>query len=169
MTSQVANQSKRNFLRGRRVTQANQFRLPWINDEQSFVDGCTQCGDCISACEQQIIKKGRDGYPVVDFQIDECTFCEKCVTACPEPLFKKDLSVPAWSTHLNLKDDCLAQQNIFCQSCKDVCEPRAISFSYKNGPIPTPEINQDDCTSCGACIGPCPSDSLELILLKEAM
>ncbi|WP_068545983.1 ferredoxin-type protein NapF [Thalassotalea crassostreae] len=163
----VIDKSKRNFLRGRKLPKKVEIRLPWIKSEQAFIDGCTQCGDCISDCAQNIIIKADDGFPKVDFSIDECTFCEKCIDSCEQDLFVEAKQHSAWPAHLNIKDDCLAKQQIYCQSCKDVCEPRAIAFKFIDNAIPKPVIDQDACTSCGACISVCPSNSTELVL-KEA-
>ena len=165
--SLAVNQSKRNFLRGRKPLPTPKFRLPWITSEQHFINDCTQCGDCISACPEQIIVKGDDGFPTIDFAKGECTFCEDCISSCKEPLFISERSAKAWPSHFNIKDNCLAKNDVFCQSCRDVCDSRAITFSYANGPIPTPVIEQSNCNSCGACISTCPTDSTELILIQE--
>ncbi|OUS25952.1 ferredoxin-type protein NapF [Thalassotalea sp. 42_200_T64] len=166
MTNSV-NRSKRNFLRGRKVRQVATFRLPWITSESQFLKDCSQCGDCLSVCEENIIVKGNDGYPQIDFSKGECTFCGKCVDSCSEPLFKTDRTDKAWPSHFNIKDNCLAKSDVYCQSCRDVCDARAITFSYSNGAIAQPQINQQACNSCGACIQTCPTDSTELLLIQE--
>ncbi|NMP15040.1 ferredoxin-type protein NapF [Thalassotalea sp. Y01] len=163
--SRVADVSRRNFLRGRQWIKQPKLRLPWVINEKVFLDGCTQCGDCLSACPENILVKSDDGFVSVDFNLGECTFCEKCVDVCEQPLFK-NTDEQAWSAHLNIKDNCLASNQIYCQSCKDVCDTRAIEFHYKSS-IPTPSINQSQCTSCGACVNACPSQSLELIAVSE--
>lgn len=159
------NASKRNFLRGKNTTKTKKLRLPWVISEQHFVDGCTQCGECINNCEENIIVKSDDGFPAIDFNKGECTFCEACTSVCKEDLFITNKTTKAWPTTFNIKDDCFAKNKIYCQSCKDVCDTRAISFHYLNGSIPEPKVDQDLCNSCGACIQTCPNDSTELLLL----
>ncbi|MDO3722250.1 ferredoxin-type protein NapF [Marinobacter sp. chi1] len=157
--------SRRNLLLGKPLQVAPPLRLPWLVSEAVFAEGCTQCGDCLSACPEDILVRGEDGSIRVDFSGGECTFCHRCVDACAEPLFRA-ADEPAWLAALHIKDNCLAKNSIYCQSCKDVCDAQAIEFRYDSA-IPTPRIRQSLCTQCGACVGTCPSQSLELIPLLE--
>ncbi|WP_371188691.1 ferredoxin-type protein NapF [Thalassotalea maritima] len=158
--------SRRNFFRGKKMLSTPNFRLPWVLNEAIFLQGCTQCGDCISSCPEKIISKDDDGFPKIDFFQGECTFCQRCVDVCQQPLFTAPSETTPWQGHLNIKDNCLASNNILCQSCQDSCEQQAISFVYRSA-IPTPEINQDNCNACGACISVCPSQSIELLKLES--
>ncbi|GAK87861.1 ferredoxin-type protein NapF [Vibrio ponticus] len=72
----------------RKAAQEDSVRLPWLTTPERFTDLCTQCGECLQACETNIIVKGDGGFPQVDFTIDECTFCYQCADTCPESLFK---------------------------------------------------------------------------------
>tara|TARA_R110001583_G_scaffold34122_1_gene114830 strand:+ start:1962 stop:2609 length:648 start_codon:yes stop_codon:yes gene_type:complete len=153
-------------------------RPPWALQEATFVDQCTRCHECIVACEENIIFIGDGGFPEIDFNRGECTFCEACVDTCkPSALFKQDRQVkqdqPVTETEqqafyfdIKIDDSCLAKQKIHCQSCKDVCDPRAITMPWPkkvtSGAIQAPEINIADCTSCGACISTCPSQSISI-------
>jgi ferredoxin-type protein NapF len=53
---------------------------------------------------------------------------------------------------------------VYCQSCRDECEPHAIKFTYitdgQPTSIPQPQLNTDDCTQCGACIPTCPQSAI---------
>lgn len=145
-------------------------RPPWALQEATFVDQCTRCHECISACEEDIILIGDGGFPEIDFNRGECTFCETCIKTCkPSALFKHNDShahqQPFYFT-IKIDDACLAKQKTHCQSCKDVCDPGAITMpwptSVGHGAIQTPKINMTDCTSCGACISTCPSQSISI-------
>ena len=57
---------------------------------------------------------------------------------------------------------CLAKQRIVCQSCADVCAPRAIRFRPRIGGVPVPDLIVGDCTLCGACISACPVSAIAL-------
>lgn len=145
-------------------------RPPWALSESLFTDKCTRCNECISACEEDIIIKADGGFPEIDFNRGECTFCEDCIEACePAALLKQvdeHANQQAFYFNINIDDSCLAKQKIHCQSCKDVCDTAAITMPWpKNvslGAIQTPEINIEDCTSCGACVSTCPSQSISI-------
>ena len=149
-------------------------RPPWALQEATFVDQCTRCHECISACEEDIILIGDGGFPEIDFNRGECTFCEACIKTCkPSALFKQterhvnpETCQQPFYFDIKIDDSCLAKQKIHCQSCKDVCDPGAITMPWPTlagyGAIQTPEINIADCTSCGACISTCPSQSISI-------
>jgi ferredoxin-type protein NapF len=168
--------SRRRFFRGR-VKSKHELRLPWVINEAVFTSGCTQCQDCISSCESNIIVKDEDGFPKIDFSLGECTFCNKCIDSCEQPLFSgtfleynateastKDKTVnnkaKAWPVTLEISDKCLAKNNIYCQSCRDECESKVIKFNYLDSSIPQPSLNDLDCNQCGACIKSCPQDAI---------
>jgi ferredoxin-type protein NapF len=162
----VADPSRRRFFRGR-VKNKKEMRLPWVINEAVFTSGCTQCQDCISHCDTNIIVKDEDGFPKVDFNLGECTFCNKCIDVCEQPLFSSRFTEEnsldnnkAWPVTLVISDKCLAKNNIYCQSCRDECETSVIKFSYLNSSIPQPSINEVDCNQCGACIKSCPQDAI---------
>jgi ferredoxin-type protein NapF len=154
--SQSIDQSRRNLFSRRKT---NVIRPPWIKTDQLFTDNCTRCDKCITACETSIIKQGDGGFPEIDFSLGECTFCQKCVDACPEPVFERAQSLP-WSITASIKERCLTYEGVWCQSCKDACDPRAISFIMAVGQVPKPVIDTDACNGCGACVSPCPADAI---------
>lgn len=167
MTKSLENPSRRRLFRGKLQQQAPSLRLPWIKNESIFTELCNQCGDCITVCESKIIKADESGFPSIDFSQDECTFCGKCQEVCHQPLFidKESITtnnIKPWQATLEISNKCLAQNNILCQSCQDVCDPRAITFSYKTSSIPEPSVNLTDCNQCGACISTCPQQAISL-------
>ena len=169
MTKQLENPSRRRLFRGKLTKQTPPLRLPWIKSERAFSELCNQCGDCVAACESNIIKTDDSGFPFIDFSQDECTFCGKCQEVCQQPLFIDKNTIKAdnikpWPATLEISNKCLAQNNILCQSCQDVCDTRAITFSYKTSSIPEPSVNLADCNQCGACISTCPQQAITLNL-----
>lgn len=164
----IKNPARRRLFRGT-IKQTPELRLPWVIDEQTFINQCDQCQDCLPVCESQIIVRDEAGFPKIDFsQGDkECTFCHKCSEACDKPLFSDNKLNPPWPAHINISDKCLASNNIYCQSCRDVCEPKAITFTLTDSPIPTPQLNIADCTSCGACLSTCPQDAISFMDQRE--
>jgi ferredoxin-type protein NapF len=175
----MVDQNRRNFFRVKKVVASDMIRLPWSLDEQHFIENCTQCGNCLSACEEQIIIKGDGGFPTIDFTKGECTFCQKCVESCQLPLFAENLAEQPWrlvknesstaNLAIEIKDNCLAMNQVFCRSCQDSCEVEAISFQYHNSSIPQPIINSNDCNGCGACVSVCPQTSINISPLKSVI
>ncbi len=166
MKQQLDNPSRRRLFRGKLSQPVAKLRLPWIIGEQDFLEHCTQCGDCLNACETKILIKDENGFPQVDFSIDECTFCGKCQSNCQQPLFiAKEQQIPPntpWPAQLTINNSCLAENNIFCQSCQDACAIDAISFDFKQRSIPAPQVALSACNQCGACISSCPQQAITL-------
>lgn len=167
MTDTIDASRRRFFTASIKSVDPTTLRLPWSKGEDSFTSQCTQCQKCIEVCETNIISRDRQGFPVIDFSKDECTFCQACVQACDEPLFSDPDKTPAWKAEVKILDKCLTKYQIYCQSCRDVCDQRAIEFPMVLNQVPQPKVNQVDCNSCGACVSTCPQDAIELSLISR--
>lgn len=152
--------SRRSILRGRLTPPAPTLRLPWAVDDARFTANCTRCGDCIRACPEQIIAKADGGFPQVQFDLGACTFCHACVDVCERPIFQSDEK--PWHAIANINAQCLTQQQVFCQNCKDACDAGAIRFRFGSNGISHPVIDSDACTGCGACVAPCPTHAIHI-------
>ncbi len=158
--------SRAQFLRGDFAGKTGPIRPPWSLPEAGFIDRCTRCGDCISACPQRILQKGRGGFPQVEFSRGECLFCGACVQACTpgvllEERFQDAASRP-WSIRATISEPCLATRGVECRSCGDHCEAGAIRFRLVVGGAAAPLLDQSACTGCGACYGACPVKAIRL-------
>ncbi|WP_064605518.1 ferredoxin-type protein NapF [Photobacterium sp. J15] len=152
--------SRRSLLTRRRKPQLQ--RMPWVVDEDTFIDRCTRCNKCLHACETKIIIKGDGGFPTVDFNQGECTFCYGCAEACPEALFHPRTESP-WALKADIGQGCLARNRIECRSCGDMCEVQAISFRLQPGGVAQPVLNNEGCTGCGACLSVCPALAITMV------
>ena len=159
---QLVNLSRRNLLRGVSVSIVPPLRPPGAIAESLFTDKCTGCGDCVKACPQGIVFRGSAGYPEVDLNKAECTFCEQCIDSCQEDALQHAVQ-PPWRWHLRLQDNCLARQQVVCQTCGDVCVAEAIRFRPQLRSVATPQIDKDACTGCGACVAACPENALKAV------
>jgi ferredoxin-type protein NapF len=157
----MVNASRRGFLRGRPRPRA-ETRPPCALPEAAFVDCCTRCGDCLSACPQRILVTGDGGFPTVDFSQRECTFCGDCLTACQPLALVRVEGVAAWPYKAVVGDACLPRHGVECRVCGDFCDVRAIHFAPRLGSTPLPAIDTDTCTGCGACVAPCPTSAIRI-------
>ena len=139
------------------------YRPPWAVDEYLFDDICTNCGECIKHCPTHILSFGRGRLPVVDFSHNECTFCGQCERVCVPNALHALADTPPWNIVVQVNNTCLATNKIICRSCEDNCDYQAIQFRLSVGGQSTPIISNEKCTGCGACIAPCPNQSIQII------
>jgi ferredoxin-type protein NapF len=156
--------SKRGLLFGRNplLKQTYTPRPPWANSD--FLDQCTRCGACVSACPTQIVIVGDGGFPQVDFSQGECTFCGDCQSACEPKILTA--TIP-WPHQIAIGTECLAQQQVDCRVCGEICDVSAIRFVLSAGSVAKPVVNEASCTGCGACIAPCPSAAIRIDTINE--
>jgi ferredoxin-type protein NapF len=133
--------------------------LPWATP--TFIDRCTRCLDCATACPEGIVVKGDGGFPRVDFGRGECTFCGDCATACTAGALLKG-NGPPWRLKATISAGCLSERGVSCRSCGDVCDPRAISFTLQLGGRAAVSLEPSYCTGCGACVGVCPVNAINM-------
>ena len=155
--------SRFDFLRGNFAGSDRSLRPPWAIEEDRFTDVCDQCGDCIKACPEQIIVRGRGGYPLIEFSNGECTFCGACAESCSSGALVDGGDNRPWDLVARLDaGKCLAYRAIECRSCFDPCATRAIELRHQLGAVSVPVIDADRCTGCGACFGACPTSAIEM-------
>jgi ferredoxin-type protein NapF len=152
---------RRAFLRGAAV--AAPARSPYAAPEAAFLDLCTRCDACVSACPETVLRHGDGGYPTLRFDAGECSFCAACVDACPTPALDQ-VEHRAWTWRARIDDACLATRGIVCRSCADACGQQAIRFAPQQG-MSTPVVDAVNCSGCGACVGACPSSA---VVMHEA-
>lgn len=153
--------SRAQFLRGNWRGVADIIPPPWALEGEAFFRTCDQCSKCITACPESILSVGDKGYPHVDFNRGECTFCGECEAVCEPQALHYDKQKP-WQYHAQINSQCLAYKGVMCRTCADCCDARAISFQLMVGGFASPELDPELCTACGACIAPCPTDSIEM-------
>lgn len=120
--------------------------------------GCIAYGDCVNACLFDALHM-IDGYPKVD-EI-KCTSCGKCVEACPKNLF--DLESLASTVHVLCQSHDAGKDTrkacdkgcIACRKCEKICPFDAIHVENNLA-----VIDFERCTSCGKCVGECPTGTI---------
>lgn len=134
------------------------IRPPYFQEESSFSKECIECVDtpCVTFCQENIIIMDGDHTPILNFQNSGCTYCNECAVHCPTEVLsvenKRDIQVDVEIDMLQ----CMSWSNTMCFSCKDPCLEDAIEFLG----IFKPSIDPSKCTSCGFCIGVCPTNAI---------
>jgi len=167
----MAQISRMQLLRGDFKGENQPFRPPWSLPEDYFVDYCTRCDKCIDACFDELIVKGRGGFPEIDFNKGGCDFCEDCLNACETSALKKipqsqshsESYLPPWQLKASIElTKCLSVNAIICRSCGESCEDEAIQFNLKLGGVAEPILDSEQCTGCGACFSVCPVQVIKI-------
>lgn len=155
--------SRRRFL-GARSSRGNQpIRPPWAQEESSFIESCSRCGDCLKACPTGLLQAGTGGFPEAVFSMARvCTFCAECVRVCAPQALRRSESVPPWSLQVEFGTGCLARQAVVCRTCGESCDSAAIHFPPRLGGVALPQLDAASCTGCGDCIADCPTQAIAM-------
>ncbi len=135
------------------------LRPPYFANEGDFLNYCVKCaGSCSLVCEEKIITIQDDRTPALSFVDSGCTYCDKCAIACEFGVLEIEnrKNINAKITIDMLK--CLSWDKTMCFSCRDVCLDDAIVYLG----LFRPEIDMEKCTSCGFCVGVCPTEAVKV-------
>jgi ferredoxin len=142
---------------------------PGAESVERFLETCTACGLCISACPSSVLQASlgelgpRGLYaPALDFSVSYCQYeCAACMTVCPSgalrklPLERKKL-VKIGTASL-VKDYCIVfTDRTKCGACAEHCPTGAVHMVSREGGIPEPVFDPAICIGCGACHHVCP-------------
>jgi len=144
-------------------------RPPW-SDERRLAAACDSCGDCIPACEFELISLDDAGLPVVSFNSEGCMLCGDCLSACPAGAIGSLRESPAapFPHRLDVSTRCLSLRGVACRLCEDACEARAIRFRLMTEGRALPMVSAERCTGCGTCLAMCPERAFDLIPISAA-
>lgn len=151
------------------------LRPPFAIDELAFLLACTRCGDCVSACEYNVIfplpsRLGTSvvNTPALDLLNRGCHLCDgwPCVTVCEPAALKlpldeaepEDASDESHGVTLPIlarasidTTACLPFMGPECGGCRDSC-PVTGAMTWE---MEKPSIHADHCTGCALCREAC--------------
>lgn len=145
---------------------------PGSRNVERFLDRCTGCGLCITACPTRVLQPSRTQHgirgvmkPYLDFTKGFCNFdCNICSTVCPEgAILPLDLAEKK-QTQIALadfdRDYCIVQQKrTECGACTEHCPTKALYTKEEQ----FPSCDSSKCYACHACVETCPRKAIRLI------
>lgn len=140
------------------------MRPPWSLKEEEFVERCERCEDCVAACPDRLLIKGRGGFPQMDFSRGGCDFCGDCLMACKGRAMVGDANdhLAAFPLKAEISAECLSAKGVVCRACGEVCDERSIRFRLEVGGIARPLLDTESCSGCGACLAVCPVQAVTI-------
>ena len=151
---------------------------PGSNSQKDFLNACTACHLCITACPTHVIQPSINEYgffgllqPHMDYHSGFCNFeCTICGDVCPtgaiRPLqleTKKRTQIGKVKFHVG---NCIVRvDRTDCGACSEHCPTKAVYMVPWQGLL-LPEVNEDICIGCGACEYACPTTPYKAIYVN---
>ncbi len=137
-----------------------------------FLDHCTGCGLCITACPTHVLQPSFLQYgirgvfkPHLDFTKGFCNFdCTACSSVCPEgailPISRSDKQRTQIALASFHSDRCIVHcHQTECGACTEHCPTKALStFEGK-----VPSCDTSACIACNSCVQACPQHAISLV------
>lgn len=132
-------------------TRIDWLRPPGAVEERLFLERCTQCNDCISACPPgAIMAHPEDGTPILFADESPCLLCEDfpCITSCrTEALLPVDsINQVRMGIATVSHGRCTASQG--CHACVSKCPTDALLTDFASLHL---TVVEEVCVGCGMC------------------
>lgn len=142
---------------------------PGSPNSETFSNRCISCHLCVAICPTGVLvpafwDTATKGWmqPHMDFSRGFCEdSCSACLGICPtnaiQPLSLKEKQNIQIGIAVLIKNLCLpVADRKACGECATVCPTSAIKLNPYLGNLTLPEIIENQCTGCGACVYICP-------------
>jgi len=144
-----------------------------LTPDESFLETCTRCGDCIPVCPVNAIVtiEEEDGrrLPAIHPSAKPCRLCDDlpCVTACPDGALVAPDGGPGQVRIGIAKVDprtCITFKGELCTRCYDACPyPDKALMMIGSRPL----VGSGACTGCGLCEYACPTHPKAIEVVPE--
>ena len=134
-----------------------------------FLNRCTACQLCVSACPTHVLQPTWAGYglaglmkPRMDYSTSFCNFdCRVCGEVCPTGAIRLlDLAekqvTQIGEAHLDDKKCIVVTKGTDCAACSEHCPTKAVYTIPYGDNLRLPKVNRDLCIGCGGCEHACP-------------
>ncbi|WP_165314235.1 4Fe-4S binding protein [Vibrio ziniensis] len=134
-------------------------RPPTALEEKKFIQTCTGCGECVSACPNGIIVV-KNELAELDLELSYCSHCHQCNEVCPTAALSH--SVSDCQLRPTITSNCNPQTAFYCAECQHGCPVGAITVQKNNKPA----IDLGLCNGCNSCRYHCPVNAITTSILN---
>lgn len=144
------------------------LRPPGAVEEVEFLERCTRCNECATACPHDAIvaapQRLREaaGTPIIDPDHQPCQMCDgfPCIEACEPDVLTRLVPVMMGTARIT-EHLCMTHHGSTCTTCVESC-PVEGAIMVTNG---KPHVDQSTCTGCGVCRYVCPAPENAILLM----
>ncbi len=134
-------------------------RPPTALSESEFLKTCNGCGNCVTACPNDIISI-RNQVAELDLELSYCSHCHKCNEVCPTSALSHSVSDSSMRPKIN--SNCNPQTAFYCAECQYNCPVGAISVQKNN----KPSVDMGLCNGCNQCGYNCPASAISIEIIN---
>jgi ferredoxin len=145
-----------------------------------FLDRCTACQLCVSACPTHVLQPAWTDYglsglmkPRMDYSTAFCNFtCRECGEVCPSGaitlLDLAEKQVTQIGEARFVKEKCIViVKGTDCAACSEHCPTKAVYTVPYGDNLRLPTVNSDLCIGCGGCEYACPAQPEKAITVSS--
>ena len=162
--------------RKKRPTREIPVTPPGSSGLRAFMEHCTGCQLCVSACPNQVLSAVDHGEnmlrPALSFERGFCRVnCVSCSVVCPtgaiQPITVEQKSAIQIGRAAVDRERCIVTTDkVQCTACSRTCPTGAAALVGREGEPKLPAVNPERCIGCGACEYVCPVRPLSAIRVE---
>lgn len=155
----------------------NVITPPLAGTTESFLERCTACQLCVSACPTGVLQPSLFEYgafhllkPRMDYERSFCNYtCNRCTEVCPSgalpllPVPQKQVTRLGMA-HFKQTNCIVYKDNTDCGACSEHCPTKAVHMVPFRDGLVIPEVEKSLCIGCGACEFACPAEPKAILV-----